>query len=91
MINVVLGMLLLRSDHFTNSFVVASIAIGTFGEGSVLVFVWFDWISGMNQEKEMVDSSQKMTTDLEGVATTNDDTALTERLLEQTRGASVYK
>lgn len=78
MINVVLGMLLLRSDHFTNYFVVASIAIGTFGEGSVLVFVWFDWMSGMNQEKEM-----------EGVATTNDDTALTERLLEQTRGASV--
>ena len=89
MINVVLGMLLLRSNHYTNSFVVASIAIGTFGEGSVLVFVWFDWMSGMNQEKEMSGSSQKMTTKVEGTATTTNDTTLTKRLLEQTRGASV--
>ena len=63
MANVVLGILLLHQNHYVNSFVVASIALGTFGEGSVLVFILFDWMSGIgstgssgsnnnNQEKE---------------------------------------
>jgi hypothetical protein len=33
---------------YVNSFVVATIGLGTFAEGSILIFVLFDWMSAVS-------------------------------------------
>ena len=48
MVNVVLGILLLHQQKYVNSFVVATIGLGTFAEGSILIFVLFDWMSAVS-------------------------------------------